>query len=64
MEKLEEAVLNCELIKKEVRDDSLIAKAVQMVTEAQARAKSVVEHIASQIFKLYSNVLLEEARQP
>jgi hypothetical protein len=34
-----------------------------MATEAQAKVKSVVEHIASQIFQLYSNFLLEEVRQ-
>ena len=32
--------------------------------EAQGKAKSVVEHIARQIFKVYSNFLSEEARQP
>jgi hypothetical protein len=48
MEKLEEAVLNCDLTEGEVRGDSPLAKAVQMATEAQAKAKSVVEHIASQ----------------
>jgi hypothetical protein len=32
--------------------------------EAQAKAKSAVEHIASEIFLLYSNFLSEEARQP
>ena len=35
-----------------------------MATDAQAKAKSAVEHIASQIFQLYSNFLLEEYRQP
>jgi hypothetical protein len=64
MEKLEEVVLNRDLIEGEVRDDSPVAKAVQTVTEAKAMAKSVVEHIASQIFQFYSNFLLEEARQP
>ena len=63
MEKPEEAVLNHDLVEGEVRDDSPVAKAVQMTTVAQAKAKSVVEHIASQIFQLYSNFLSEEARQ-
>ena len=47
MEKLEEAVLNRDLVEGEVRDYSPLAKAVQMATEAQAKTKSVVEHIAS-----------------
>jgi hypothetical protein len=64
MEKLEEVVLNRDLIEGEVKEDSSIAKAVQTATEAQAKAQSVVVHIASQIFQLYSNFLLEEARQP
>jgi hypothetical protein len=50
MEKLEDAVLNCDLVEGEVRDDSPVAKAVQTATKAQAKVKSVVEHIASQIF--------------
>ena len=41
-----------------------VATAVRMTIKAQAKAKSAVEHIASQIFQLYSNFLLEEARQP
>jgi hypothetical protein len=39
MEKLEEAVLNCDLIEGEVRDDSPVANAVRMATEAQAKGK-------------------------
>ena len=35
-----------------------------MATEAQAKAKCAVEHTASQMFQLFSNFLLEEARQP
>jgi hypothetical protein len=64
MEKLEEAVLNRDLVEGEVKGDSPIAKAVQTATEAQAKAMSVVEHIISQIFQIYSNFLSEEARQP
>jgi hypothetical protein len=64
MEKLEEAVLSCDLKEGEVRDDSPVAKTVRMATEVQAKAKSVVEHIASQIFQLFSNFLSEEVRQP
>jgi chemotaxis regulatin CheY-phosphate phosphatase CheZ len=64
MEKLEEAVLNNDLVEGEVRDDSPLAKAVRMATKAQAKAKSAVEHITSQIFQLHSNFLSEEARQP
>jgi len=59
MEKLEKAVLNHVLIDGEVRDDSPVAKAVQTATEAQAKVKSALEHIASQIFQLYSNFLSE-----
>ena len=57
MEKLEEAVLSHDVIEGEVRDDSPVAKALRMATEAQAKAKSVVLHIASQIFQLYSTFL-------
>jgi hypothetical protein len=64
MEKLEEAVLNHDLAEGEVRNDSPLAKAVQTATEAQAKAKSAVEHITSQIFQLNSNFLSEEVRQP
>jgi hypothetical protein len=64
MEKLEETVLNCDLIEGEGRDDSPVAKAVRMATEAQAKAKSALEQNASQIFQLNSNFLSEEARQP
>ena len=64
MEKLEEVALNRDLIEGEMRDDSPVAKAVRMAMEAQAKVKSAVEHIASQIFQLYSNFLSEEARQP
>ena len=63
MEKLKEAVLNHDLTEGEVRDVSPLAKAVRMATEAQAKAKRVVKHIASKIFQFYSNFLLEEARQ-
>ena len=64
MEKLKEVVLNCDLAEGEFRDESALAKSVKMATEAQAKANNVVEHIANQIFQLYSNFLLEEARQP
>jgi hypothetical protein len=37
---------------------------VQTSTEAHAKAKSVVEHIASKIFQINSNLFLEETRQP
>ena len=60
---LMEVVLNRDLTNGDVRDDSPLAKAVQMVTKAQAKAKSVVEHITSQIFQLYSSFLPEEVRQ-
>ena len=43
MEKLEETVLNHDLADGEIRDGSPLAKAVQMATEAQAKAKSGVE---------------------
>jgi len=49
-EKLEEAVLNQDLVEGEVRDDCPIAKDVLTATEAQAKAKSVVDHIVGEIF--------------
>ena len=58
MEKLKEVVLNRDLMEGEVRDDSPVAKVVRTATEAQAKAKSAVEHIACQIFQLYSKFLL------
>eukprot|EP00804_Cyclotella_cryptica_P029600 CCRYP_017308-RA/>CCRYP_017308-RA protein AED:0.23 eAED:0.61 QI:0/0/0/0.75/1/1/4/0/372 len=63
-EKLEEAVLSRDLTEGEVRDDSALSKAIDKATEAQTKAKSAVEQVANQIFQLYSNFLLEEARQP
>ena len=53
-ENLEDVVLN-----RDIGD-----KAVLTATKAQAKANSAVEHIASQIFQLYSSFLSEEARQP
>ena len=35
-----------------------------MTSKAQVKVKSTVEHMASQIFQLYSNFLSKEARQP
>eukprot|EP00804_Cyclotella_cryptica_P015098 CCRYP_000665-RA/>CCRYP_000665-RA protein AED:0.26 eAED:0.72 QI:0/0/0/1/1/1/3/0/330 len=61
-EKLEEAVLSHNLTEGKVRD--ALSKAIDKATEAQTKAKSAVEHIANHIFQLYSNFLLEEARQP
>jgi hypothetical protein len=49
MEKLKEVVLKHDFVEGEVRDDSPITKAGRTATEAQAKAKSAVEHIASQI---------------
>ncbi len=63
-EKLEEAVLNRDFADGEVKDDSALSKAIDKATEAQSKAKSAVEHVANQIFQLYSNFLSEEARQP
>eukprot|EP00804_Cyclotella_cryptica_P020672 CCRYP_003485-RA/>CCRYP_003485-RA protein AED:0.36 eAED:0.36 QI:0/-1/0/1/-1/1/1/0/147 len=45
-------------------DDSALSEAIDKATEAQTKAKSAVEHVANQIFQLYSNFLSEEARQP
>ena len=55
--KLEEAVLNRDLTEIEGRDDSVLSKAIDKAKEAQNKAKSAVEHIANQVFQLYSNFL-------
>jgi hypothetical protein len=39
MEKCEEVVLNHDLVEREARDNSSLAKAVRMATEAQAKVK-------------------------
>ena len=61
--KLKEAVLNCDLTEVEGRDDSFLSKAIDKAKEAQTKAKSAVEHVANQVFQLYSNFLSKEARQ-
>ena len=38
--------------------------AVQKATEASNHADEAVESIANQVFQLYSNLLMEEARRP
>ncbi len=48
--KLEEAVLNHDFADGEVKNDSALSKGVDKATEAQSKAKSVVEHVANQIF--------------
>ena len=63
MEELKKAVPNPNLIEREVMDDSNLSKAVKTAIQAQAKTKSVVEHIANQIFQLYANFLSEKARQ-
>ena len=63
-EKLEEAVLNPDLVEGKVKDDSALSKAVDKATEAQIKAKSAVVQITNQVFQLYSNFLLEEVIQP
>ena len=62
--KLKEAVLNHDLAEGKVKDDSALSKAINKASEAQTKAKSAVVHVANQVFQLYSNFLLEEARQP
>jgi hypothetical protein len=57
-------VLNHEFAEGEVKDYSALSKAIDKATEAQSKAKSVVEHVTNRIFQLYSNFLSEEARQP
>ena len=39
-------------------------KAVQKATEAGTHTDEAVESIANQVFQLYSNLLMEEARRP
>ncbi len=63
-EKLEEAVLNCDLNEIEGRDESVLSKAIEKAKEAQTKAKRAVDHVANQVFQLYSNFLSEEERQP
>jgi hypothetical protein len=50
MEKLEEVVLNRDHAEGKDRDESPLAKAVRTASKAQAKAKSAVVHITSQIF--------------
>ena len=54
-EKLEEAELNRDITEVEGRDDSALSKAIEKAKEAQTKAKSAVDHIANQVFQLYSN---------
>jgi hypothetical protein len=49
-EKLEEAVLNCDLTEGKGNDDSVLSKAIDKAKEAQTKAKSSVVHVANQIF--------------
>ena len=62
-EKVEEVELNREITEVEGRDNSALSKAIEKAKEAQTKAKSAVDHIANQVFQLYSNFLSEEARQ-
>ena len=62
MEKLEEAVFNCDLAEGAVKDNSALSKATKTDTKAQSKVKSVVVHIANQVFQLYSNFLSKEMR--
>ncbi len=39
-------------------------KAVECATEAIARKKESIESLIAQVFQLYSNLLMEEARRP
>jgi hypothetical protein len=39
-------------------------KSVLGTSKAEVKVISAVEHMANKIFQLYSNFLLEEARQP
>ena len=55
--------MNCDLVEGEAKDNSALSKAVDKVTEAHTKGKHVVVHIDNQVFQLYSNFLLEEARQ-
>jgi hypothetical protein len=47
MEKLEEAVLNRDLIEGEVREVSHVANEVQTATKVQMKTNCAVEHMAS-----------------
>ena len=56
--------MNCDLTDTKDRDNSVLSKAIDKAKEAQTKAKSAVAHVNNQVFQLYSNFLLEEARQP
>ncbi len=58
-EKLEKAILNRVLTEIEGRDNSVLSKAIDKAKEAQTKAKNAVEHVANQVFQLYSNFFLE-----
>ena len=45
-------------------ENSLEKKAVEKATEAVAREDEAIESIIAQVFQLYSNLLMEEARRP
>jgi hypothetical protein len=62
--KLKETRLSLKISKSKIEEDSIQAKAVKMATEAHDKAKESVASVTDQIFLLYSNLLLEEARQP
>ena len=63
-EKYKERVVNRDLTEVEGRDNSVLSKAIKKAKEAQTKAKSAVDHVANQVFQLYSNFLSEETRQP
>ena len=63
-EKVEEAVLNRDITEVKGRDNSALSKAIKKAKEAQTKAKKAVDHVANQVFQLYSNFLSEEVRQP
>ena len=48
----------------EGREGSVLSYAINKAKEAQTKVKSAVAYVTNKVFQLYSNFLLEEARQP
>ena len=64
MNKLKEAIWNHDIVERDIKEDSILTKAVKMAAKAQERAKEAMASINNQICQLNANCLSEEAKQP